>query len=43
MSTRREHKLGDDQKAWIAIAVIDLAATLGVFALYLWFTAGTGA
>jgi hypothetical protein len=38
-----DRKLGDDEKAWLVIALIDAAATLGVCALYLWFLAHASA
>ncbi len=37
MDKHDHRKLEDDEKAWVIIAIIDVAATLGVCALYLWF------
>lgn len=37
MRDNDDRKLGDDEKAWLVIALIDAAATLGVCALYFWF------
>ena len=36
-SPRSERRLGDDERAWLVIGVIDVVATLAVVGLYVWF------
>jgi hypothetical protein len=38
MEHKAQRGLGDDERAWIVIALFDAAATLSLVALYLWWT-----